>query len=408
MTTITANMIDPLNPLFALIIFLLAFLTGFAINRTLKPAVTSQLSRYESIDGLRGLLGISVFIHHASIWHQYLQTGTWTLTKSNLFNHFGQTSVALFFMISAFLFTSKLLHAQKGTFNWPDFFISRFLRLVPLYYAALAVIIIFVMVLSNWQLNGSFSEWLVSVFRLAAFEIPGETVLNKHPLANLINAKITWTLRFEWLFYFSLPLIALFILKKKPSGFYLLFGTVFILIFYKYHGLKHYADYLSFAGGILVAFLVRHFPIRSKTDNIFGSLVILVSFLAIPQFKTPDELFCKMLIILIFLLIAAGNDLFGLLRNATLKFLGHVCYSTYLLHGILIFSVVYFGIGIESARTLEPSRFSVLIFAITPVLIVLSYLGFRFIEKPAIDLAKKIRLNRSKISAKVTKPTELV
>ncbi|MBK0401533.1 acyltransferase [Adhaeribacter sp. BT258] len=391
---------DPLHPLFALGIFLLAFLTGFLINKILKPGISSLPSRYETIDGLRGLLGIGVFIHHASIWHQYLQTGTWTLTSSNLFNHFGQTSVALFFMISAFLFTKKLIQARKEPFDWAYFFVSRFFRLVPMYYFSLAIIILYVLILSDWQIQRGFSEFLVSVLRLGLFEIPGETVLNGHALANLINAKITWTLRFEWLFYFSLPLLSLFILKVRPAVFYLVASIAFLLIFYKYHGLQHYHDYLSFAGGIITAFLTQHFSINSKRNQALTGLIILACLLAIPQFETADNVVCKALIFLVFLLFAGGADLFGVFRNQTLKFLGDICYSTYLLHGILLFTVFYFGFGLKNAKQLSPAEFSGIIFSLTPVLVILSYAGFRFIEKPAIRLAGNMKLKRSKSAAK--------
>ena len=391
-----ADSLHPTSLIFALGVFLLAIFTAFALNKIVQPAFAALHSRYETIDGLRGLLGISVFIHHASIWHQYLQTGTWTLTKSNLFNHFGQTSVSLFFMISAFLFTSKLLKSRHEKFDWPQFFISRIFRLVPMYYAALAVIILFVMILSNWQLNGSFPGWLASVFRLMTFEVLGETVLNQHPLANLINAKITWTLRFEWLFYFSLPLISLLILKKRPSGFYLLLSTVFIAAFYKYHGLNYLHDYLSFAGGMLAAFMVNRMPVLSGKNNIAANIIILICFLAIPFFKTSDDIFCKTLIFLIFLLIVSGADLFGIFRSHALKTLGEICYSTYLLHGILLFSVLYFGLKTENAKQLSPTEFCEVIFLITPFLVTTSYLGFRFIEQPAIMKARHFRLNNKK------------
>jgi peptidoglycan/LPS O-acetylase OafA/YrhL len=375
-----AHLADPLHPLFALVIFLLAFLTCFFLNQLLKPGLKPPQSRYETIDGLRGLLGIGVFIHHASIWQQFLQTGVWTLTPSNLFNHFGQTSVALFFMISAFLFTKKLLQAGKGPFDWAHFFVSRFFRLVPMYYFSLAIIILFVLIISDWQINAGFSEFLVSVIRLGLFEIPGETVLNGQSLANVINAKITWTLRFEWLFYFSLPLLGLLILKFRPPVFYLFASLAFLLIFNKYHDLLQYHDYLSFAGGILTAFLTRHFSISSQRNQALAGIIILICLLAIPQFKTADDVFCKALIFLVFLLIAAGASLFKLFQNPTLKFLGDICYSTYLLHGILLFAVFYFGFGLESAKVLSPAAISWIICLLTPVIVMISYLGFRFIE----------------------------
>jgi len=90
------------HPIFALLVFLFGFLFAFLINLTYK--FKSPNDRFESLDGLRGLLAISVFIHHINVWYGYLQSGNWMEPNSNLFNQLGQSSVALFFMISSFLF----------------------------------------------------------------------------------------------------------------------------------------------------------------------------------------------------------------------------------------------------------------------------------------------------------------
>src|ERR1035437_3929118 len=134
---------NPLNPFFAVIIYLTAFLTAYIIKINYK--ITPLKGRYETIDGMRGFLALGVFIHHAAIWHQYLQTGWWDNPKSNLYAHFGQTSVQLFFMITSFLFISKLLNTNKKAFNWNNFFLSRIFRLVPLYFFSIALIFISVM-----------------------------------------------------------------------------------------------------------------------------------------------------------------------------------------------------------------------------------------------------------------------
>ncbi len=48
-----------LNPFFALVIFLIAYITAYLIN--LKYKLHSVNNRYETIDGLRGFLALSVF-----------------------------------------------------------------------------------------------------------------------------------------------------------------------------------------------------------------------------------------------------------------------------------------------------------------------------------------------------------
>ncbi|EOA3368125.1 acyltransferase family protein [Pseudomonas aeruginosa] len=81
-------------------------------------------SRFVTIDGLRGYLAFFVFLHHSSIWYYYLKDGLWQLPPSRLYAHFGQTSVALFFMVTGFLFAHKLLHSRGTPIRWLDVYAS--------------------------------------------------------------------------------------------------------------------------------------------------------------------------------------------------------------------------------------------------------------------------------------------
>ena len=140
-----------MNPIFALIIILITFTTGYFIN--LKVKLKSPINRFETIDGLRGFLAISVFIHHSSIWYKYLHTGHWVVPDSNLFNQLGQTGVAYFFMISSFLFVNRLIEFKGENYDWKSFFVKRFFRLAPLYFFIMIIIIIIVFNQSNWILS---------------------------------------------------------------------------------------------------------------------------------------------------------------------------------------------------------------------------------------------------------------
>ncbi|MFC6337438.1 acyltransferase family protein [Pseudomonas karstica] len=75
--------------------------THLIVNKLITP---SSQGRFVTIDGLRGYLAFFVFLHHSCIWYYYLQSGVWALPPSRLFVHFGQMGVALFFMITGFLF----------------------------------------------------------------------------------------------------------------------------------------------------------------------------------------------------------------------------------------------------------------------------------------------------------------
>ena len=124
------------NPLIAMTAYLLAIATAALLLRTV-PGFTRQLehrgeSRFAGIDGLRGYLAFGVFVHHSIITWIFLQTGVIDLPPSNFYSQLGQGSVALFFMITGFLFWDRLLtHGRQH--DWLAFAVSRLFRLYPLY-----------------------------------------------------------------------------------------------------------------------------------------------------------------------------------------------------------------------------------------------------------------------------------
>ncbi|MBP8033095.1 MAG: acyltransferase [Bacteroidia bacterium] len=381
---------NPLNPLFAVIVMTIACITGYIIN--LKAKTKKSNSRFETIDGLRGFLALAVFIHHSTIWHQFIHEGTWRLPDSNLYIHFGETSVALFFMITSFLFVTKLINTKEHDFNWNHFFISRFFRIVPMYFFSLLLIILTVMQMSDWILQVDLLVFLKSIMYWLAFTLSDMPYINNYNFTDKINAGVTWSLWYEWLFYFSLPIFSLLISYKKPKLFYVIISIVFILFFFVNHILQLYQIY-AFAGGALAAYISKFVSINTKLKDYIASVVVIICLLLIRQFNTSKNDYCIILTSITFTLIASGTSVFGILKLSIIKFLGDISYSVYLLHGIILFSVFHFIISFENIKTYTPSQFSMLIFAITPLVILLSYLGYRFIEKPAMDKSKKIIQN---------------
>lgn len=373
-----------LTPLFALIVFIIAFSTAYIIN--LKYKVNNLSSRYETVDGLRGFLAISVFISHASLWYQYIQENQWA-TKSYLYSQLGSTSVAFFFMISSFLFISKLLNSKEKGFDWRSFFVSRFFRLAPMYYFSLTIIVIIVMIISDWKLKTGMFQFLHEMFLLGTFTVIRDTSINNFGLTYLINAGVVWSLPFEWLFYFSLPLISLIILKKKPPVFYLVISLLFV-IGYFYVNVIRIPFLLSFVGGAIAALVVKKKLLENKNSTLL-SILILVCLALIPQFENSNNIYCKLLITIVFVLIASGNTLFGILNSSTLKLLGEISYSTYLIHGIILFLVFYFGFGLEKAKKLLTSEYCEVVFLITPIIVIFSFLCYKGVEKPFMEISKK-------------------
>lgn len=379
--------ISPSHPIFAIIIYFIAYFTGYILYTKSKTKTIS--GRYETIDGLRGFLALGVFIHHAYIWYFLLHGAGWQNPESHLYNQLGKSSVALFFMITSFLFVSKLLNTKEKPFDWAYFFISRICRLAPMYYVSIGIIAFIVMYLSDWTWNVSAIEYLTSLFHFAAFTITTAPLLNACEETLRINAGVIWSLPFEWLFYFTLPLIGLLLLKKKPALIFITISIAFVLLFTVVHGIKlnHIA---SFAGGMIAPFLMKHPAIVKISKSVYSSFAVLICLFSIALFPSADDVRCKLFIIALFTLVALGNTVFGILKSNILKFLGEMAYSTYLLHGIVLFSVIRLGFGVEKVKQFSEFEYAVLIFSITPIVVLLSFLGFKYVEKPFMNQSKTI------------------
>lgn len=387
------------NPIFAFIIIIISCLSSFLILKITSTKVESH--KYETIDGLRGFLAISVFIHHSSIWYVYLHNQRWELPHDSLYSQLGQTSVAFFFMITSFLFVSKLLSDKK--FIWKDFYISRIFRLTPMYYVSLLVIIIIVFIDSQWRLDVSITDFLKSILKWLGFTYFGVTPINGKDIL-IINAGIIWTLPYEWLFYFFLPILSLVISKKnRPSIIIFSFSILMCAIFYVRNDLI-ILHLCTFLGGMVAPFILKYTSIQSllNTNKIIKSLISILILICGIFILVADQIFPYhyhiylriIFITIIFTAITLGNSFFGILRLSFIKLLGEISYSTYLIHGIFIYITFHFILGFEVVKQLSVVYYWGVIFIITPIVVLFSYLGYTFIEKPMINYSKKHFINK--------------
>lgn len=371
---------DPVSPLPALAGFAIALITVFLLSGPLR--IAPQGDRISTIDGLRGYLACGVFLHHSAVWYYYLHTGKWTAPPSHLYGHLGQTSVALFFMITGFLFYSKILSPRP--IDWTRLFVSRLLRLTPLYLVVVVLMLIVVGVQTHWELREPLIPLVKHIVRWFLF-LQGD--VNQMTEIRRITAGVTWTLPYEWSFYFLLPLLALLSARRVPlatlpivvfGAFYMyLAGLIFKPFFFTF-----------FLGGIGAAFLARLAWFRHLAAHKASSLVILACMVCLVTLFA-DAYGTKQLglIFVAFSLIAAGNSLFGVLANRVSRALGEITYSIYLLHGLLLYTLMKLVLFPDASAALpSPLAFWGIILAVTPVLITLSMLTFKLIEQPGMQL----------------------
>lgn len=363
------------------------------LNQGLNQGGLAQ--RNLSIDGLRGFLAFFVFLHHAVIWYFYLRTGSWQIPPSNLYTHFGQSSVILFFMITAFLFSTKLLqnrHEAGGkslerSLFWQRLYVSRIFRLTPLYFVVVAVVVCLTAVESNFQIREPLPDLLAHLGQWASFTVLGAPDLNGTASTFLKIAGVSWTLPYEWFFYLSLPVLAL-VLRAVPPLFCLISSALAMLAFYFWQPAMIYIA--AFAIGILASFLVKLPTIPRLLNGAAGSVLALLCLtLACKKFPAADNLPALTLLGISFTVFASDNTFFGVLKRRAAQAFGEISYSIYLLHGLALYIMFKFVLGFDAASKLTVLGHWTAVLACTVVLIPLCFATFRWIEAPAIRSAPK-------------------
>lgn len=142
---------------------------------------------------------------------------------------------------------------------------------------------------------------------------------------------------------------------------------------------------LSFIGGIAASLLVRVAVVRRLAVGGTGSIVLVASLVAIvsafPSAYGVPQLF---LLTAFFTLIASGNSVFGLLLTPAARTLGNFSYGIYLLHGIALFVTFNFALGLPQASELSVEQHWSVVVVLTPLLVFVSFLSFKFVEYPAM------------------------
>jgi peptidoglycan/LPS O-acetylase OafA/YrhL len=369
-----------------LVLLSILFLSIFIINKII--VLPDDVVRYKSIDGLRGYLAFFVFLHHSYIWYFFLKNDVWEEPKSNLFNHFGQTSVLFFFMITSFLFTSKIINRRNKEIDWNALFKSRFYRLIPMYIFSILILFFIVTLESNFTINDKTSHIFRDVIKWLAFTISSNPNINNVKDTYLINAGVAWSLPYEWIFYFSLPLLALFF-GGKPSR-KIMFFTITILVYLLIENKPKKTLIFSFIGGIIAALIQNKFKdIKIFKSNLISIIIIILLFITVHFFNSGVDIIPIFLSSIIFILISLNNSIFGILHWPISRKLGQITYSIYLLHGIVLYCVFHYIIGIEILKNNTVFDYwSIIAICIFPLLLICQ-ITYKYIELPFMKMAKQ-------------------
>ncbi|KFA59933.1 hypothetical protein A9G34_02345 [Gilliamella sp. Choc4-2] len=382
--------------------FLFIAILNLLLPKSIKENVSKDENKYTSIDGLRGISAIFVFISHSLLsWRYFFVDGGWInntpllIFDKNLneqiaigFLSLGGLGVSFFFMITGFLFFDQLLR-NKGKINIIKFFIKRFFRIAPLYYFVIALVFITVF-LTGIPEFPTLKKEIQAFLSWTTFGLSNIKTISALIPTSLVVAGVLWTLAIEWKFYACVPILSIFTRTKLTAILFVFCGIAITIVLFNLGKIKDIRLFLPFFFGMLASLFVNNYLIPLKSGIIkspITSLFILVFFL-FAVFKLQfgySGLIFQSALGLIFILIASNNSVFGLLKSKIFITLGKLSYSFYLIHGLVLFLIN--GVIMKSGNFLLNSLVSMLI------TLLISIFTYYFIERIGINFGHKITKN---------------
>lgn len=369
-----------------ILILFLYFLSGSKYFSNIANSAGG--SRFDGLDGLRGYLAMFVFFYHLYVAFFWGESGLWEFPDFKLVSALGKIPVFVFFVITGFLFASKIIYSNRKPF-WIGLYVGRFFRIQPLF----MFVIMLIMLLSAVETD-EFEFSISDVYGVLVWLLyaGGEGRGNFFGYGGswLVIAGVHWTLRYEWLFYLSLP--TLFIVHSFNVR---IFYALVVL------GLLIGATGLGIAG--LSFFYASLFLVGILAASVSAKYVDRICSLFSPQFGSEILLFISLFstfgcyigdilvgiqvsLFLMFIALRGGANFLGILRWKGSILLGEISYSIYLTHGVVIF-LVYTVFDLD---TLLGSYF-VLAPVATILVVISSVYTYVLIEKRFIDVGYRVR-----------------
>ena len=377
--------------------------------------MTEQKKLYfKNLDAIRFYAAMMVFLQHGfTKAFSFLPVDGTPIERILKLISSGGTGVSIFFVLSGFLITYLLIkeYEKNGKINVRNFYVRRFLRIWPLYYAVILFSFFFYPYLKELlgQNNLLATNPIYYIFFLSNFDVI--EVQQNHFGLDAASQTITWSVAIEEQFYLFWPLV--FLLKRKfwfPSIFIIGIGSMLFrvnnfdqhIVLY-FHTFSVIVDLC--VGGIIayLAFYSNWFRNFLENTNlkfhltVFSLLFITMYFGTKSIFGEYEIAFGRLIKTILFGLIIGSQALTknqSFLNLGNFKFgtyWGKYTYGIYLLHPIVI-TIILAGLDvIQFSRDSFWKAFGVGIVALIGTLII-SKLSYHYFEGPFLKLKSKFQV----------------
>lgn len=360
---------------------------------------SKNITYIPAIDQIRGIAAIWILFYHAyQLIGSYLQynkpfsgISMWEFTSNPMLIPIieGHTAVALFIVLSGFIFTYGAIGKK---INYKGFITNRFLRIYPLY-----LTLILVALAANPKAFDLLSL-LAMILPLADFK-----ALEVGPLTAMV-----WAIGVEFQFYLLFPLLFRLAADKpfKTITMWLLAINLLRLLAAVLGGNVRDLAYWHLAGridqfllGMLAAFWLKNYlPSNNLCRRLFlmsmpVSLLLIILYHSLggwpslgiwkAVWPTIEGLMWAVFIVGFIGAKLKRNSLFGV----TLQWIGIRSFSIYLLHFSIIHLLSkYSGLLPRVAGDWRLDVLFISVFIVLPIVIVISNITWSAIEKPFLNL----------------------
>ena len=355
-----------------------------------SPAVqhSDQITELQS---LRGIAAVTVMISHCLVGYGPSPL----LTRiSGVFN--GRAAVVIFFVLSGYVLTRSLQRSRFNRSSVLRFYARRIFRLYPAIWVASALGLAYLFAL-HWQIPPDRPGPVIQhSFRLDRFDTL-HIVASFAGMTTFIIPQL-WTIFVEIVSSIAIPGIAFAALYHR-HWFVWLLGLALLVSFLVPNTYYHVTLYLvDFVVGVglavfgLVVGLFRNAPARSL---VCIGLIALACMQFLPlDYWSPLANLLEMAVAasIIGTLVGASERVY-LLRSRFLRFLGDISYSIYLLHFLVLCTVIKALTLLQQALGVCPDIYvlTIALACVTcAVTILLSWLTYVYVEEPGIELGKRV------------------
>lgn len=376
------------------------------------------------LNGLRGVAAMWVMGAHCMIW------GGWTLTAIPD----PKIAVDLFMLISGYLMSMNAraratVEPMSQPLSWAMFYIRRYFRLAPAYYASLMLAILVagpffggyrnLQALNPrfWGVGGSYDA---STFHFTAINVVTHVSFVFGILPRYVDSSglPDWSLSLEMQFYLVFPFLYLAMRRYGAIPVAIMASVAAYIITGFSAGTFPEPSFLPlklsvFLAGILIAELSwargRFLP------WLFACAALVIPFMQVSNYGVQFPLLLFVTASMVALSAPALSAsafvrrLKGLCGGSAAQFFSDVSYGIYLFHGFFIAGCGYVLFGNTSATLSGDQRTLIIAAIVFPASIATGWLSHTFIERPSTDVGRSVvRAITSRVTAPADKGTKAV